>query len=405
MKISAIIAEYNPIHNGHIYHINETKKALNSDGIICVMSGNFVQRGEPSIIDKWIRTETALHNGIDLVLELPTVYAVSSAEFFGFGAVSLLNSLNVVSNLSFGSELGDLKSIYNIANILTKETTDYKKSLKSYIDLGLPYYTARSYALGEILDENHCGNISEILSNSNNILAIEYCKSLIKIDSSIEPFTIKRNGDNYNDLQIKSKLPSATAIRKHIKDKGSLSLKDFMPPYATDKLSYLIKNGYDFTFKEAIFRYIKYKCLTLENNIEKIPDASEGLNNKIYNSILSSNCFEELMDKAKSKRYSYTRISRILCQYFIGFENYNTNLLRSVPCPYARVLGFNETGRRILRLIKNNSDIPFYTKLPCINAANECLKLDIQATNAYSILNKNIKPMSDYTTSPIFTKI
>ena len=154
MNISAIISEYNPIHNGHIYHINNTIKKAKSDGIICVMSGNFVQRGEPSIIDKWNRAKMALLNGIDLVLELPAIYAVSSAEFFAFGAVSLLNNLNVVSNLSFGSEDGNIKSLYRLAKFLTDETDDYKALLKSYINLGLPYYVARNKAVHELLGEN-----------------------------------------------------------------------------------------------------------------------------------------------------------------------------------------------------------------------------------------------------------
>lgn len=401
MKISAIIAEYNPIHNGHIYHINTTKEKLNSDGLICVMSGNFMQRGEPSIIDKWQRAKMALLNGIDLVLELPTIYAVSSAEFFAFGAVSLLNNLNVVHNLSFGSEYGSLDSFKHLAKILTAETDDYKIILKNYIKLGLPYYTARNNALSELLNEN----MDKLLKSSNNILAIEYCKSIIKLKSSIKPITVKRIGDNYNEENIKSNFPSATSIRKLIMNNADLrQLEGFMPPSAYSELLEMAKNNYDFASKEKIFQYIKYKSLASQNNIGNIPDASEGLHNKIYNSIISSDNINQLILKIKSKRYSYTRINRILCQYFIGFENYNTGVLRSNPCPYARILGFNDTGREILRFIKSSSDIPIYSKLPKKELLDDCLKLDIQSSNAYSLLNKSVKPMSDYLISPIYLK-
>lgn len=399
MKISAIIAEYNPMHNGHIYHIDETKKSSNSDGTICVMSGNFVQRGEPSIIDKWERTKIALLNGIDLVLELPSIYAVSSAEFFAFGAVSLLNSLNIVNNLSFGSETGNIKDLYTLAEILTKEPDEYKIKLKTYINLGLPYYAARNKALSQLLPKN----IDNLLTNSNNILGIEYCKSLIKLHSSINPITVRRIGDDYNNENIISNFPSATAIRKSLMYNTDLSsLASFMPNSTYEELLKLHNANYNFVFKENLFQYLKYKCLSSENHIDNIPDASEGLHNKIYDCIISSNNINELILKVKSKRYSYTRISRILCQYFIGFENYNTALLRKKPCPYARILGFNDRGREMLKLIKSNSNIPIYSKLPKKELLDDCLKLDIQATNAYSIINKNVRPMWDYLTSPIY---
>lgn len=401
IKITAIIAEYNPIHNGHVYHINSTREQLKSDGIICVMSGNFMQRGEPSIIDKWSRTKMALLSGVDLIIELPTIYAISSAEFFAFGAVSLLNKLNVVHSLSFGSEDGNLNSLEHLARILTEEPDDYKFNLKAYINLGLPYFSARNKALSELLNED----VNELLAQSNNILGIEYCKSIIKLNSSIKPITIKRTGDNYNEQDIKSQFPSSTAIRKIIMDNTNLDkLNGIMPVSAYSELLQMANNNYDFAFKEKMFQYLKYKSFSSPNNIQNIPDASEGLHNKIYNSILSSDNINELIFKIKSKRYSYTRISRILCQYFIGFENYNTDLLRRTQCPYARILGFNDKGREILKLIKKNTDIPIYSKLPKIELLNDWLKLDVQASKTYSIINKSVKPMSDYLISPLYLR-
>lgn len=406
MKISAIIAEYNPLHNGHVFHINKTKEITKCEGLIGIVSGHFVQRGEPSIIDKWTRAKLAVLNGMDLVIELPAVYSTSSAEFFSYGAVSLLHNLNVVDSLSFGSEVGDLKLIYYIANILQNPSSEYSYLLKKYISLGLPYFTARSKALFEFsrkdLDINLTKSIESILSSSNNILAIEYCKSIIKLKSSIKPVTIKREGANYNEKEITSKFPSATAIREQLKSKTNLkNLNYYLPPSTYEELSYMLHKDYDFAFSKDTFEFLKYKCITGYNNLDKIPDANEGLHNKIYKSIIHCKNFDELMSNIKSKRYSYTRLSRILCQYFIGFENYPTEILRKESCPYARVLAFNSRGIEILRFIKKNSVVPVYSKLPKYNDICECLKLDILSTKAYSIINKNIDPLADYLNSPL----
>ncbi|AJA48154.1 hypothetical protein CPAST_c20840 [Clostridium pasteurianum DSM 525 = ATCC 6013] len=406
MKISAIIAEYNPMHKGHILHINKTRELTNCDGIIGVISGNFVQRGQPSIIDKWTRAELAVLNGIDLVIELPSVYSISSAEFFSYGAISLLNNINVVDSLCFGSECGNLEPIYYIANTLQNPSYEYLDLLRKYIASGLPYFTARSKALFEIsqnnIDINLTNSLESILSSSNNILGIEYCKSLIKLNSSIKAFTIKRQGDDYNCQYINSEFPSATAIRKLIENDYDLnSIKNLLPDSVYEKIISLYKNNYDFAFSKDMFKFLRYKCLTNNNNIDKIPDANEGLHNKIYKSIINSTDFEDLMSNIKSKRYSYTRLSRILCQYFIGFDNYDTEILRKASCPYARILAFNKKGLEILKLIKKNSYIPLYSKLPKSKDMNSCLELDILSTKAYSILNKSINPLADYLNSPV----
>ena len=406
MKVSAIIAEYNPLHNGHVFHINKTKEITKCDGLIGIVSGNFVQRGEPSIIDKWTRAKLAVLNGIDLVIELPAVYSISSAEFFSYGAISLLHNLNIVDSLCFGSEAGDLKLIYYISSILQNPSSEYSYLLKKYISLGLPYFTARSKALLEFLnkdiDINLTKSIESLLSSSNNILAVEYCKSLIKLKSNIKAVTIKREGSNYNEKEISSNFPSATAIREQIKSKTNLeNLNHYLPSSTYKELLYMFYNNYDFVFLKDAFEFLKYKCITGYNNLDKIPDANEGLHNKIYKSIIRCKDLDELMSNIKSKRYSYTRLSRILCQYFIGFENYPTEILRKEPCPYARVLAFNNRGIEILRYIKKNSTMPVYLKLPKYKDICQCLKLDILSTKAYSIINKNVDPLADYLNSPL----
>ncbi|MFU0823918.1 nucleotidyltransferase [Clostridium sp.] len=397
MNLTAIITEYNPLHMGHLYHIESCKKLTNCDGIICVMSGNFTQRGIPSIISKWDRAKTALNCGVDLVIELPLIYSLSSAEFFAFGAVSLLNSLGVVNNLCFGSESGNIKSIYKIASALYEEPEIFKDYLKSYLNKGLSYPAARSKALSHIFKKDL--DIIETLKHPNNILAIEYCKSLIKLGSPIVPYTITRVGSSYNSLNLEKQFSSATSIRNHLKNKRNIELLMNTLPSSSYNILYTHYNNKNLVFEESIFKYIKYKALTSKNNLENLPDVSEGIHNKLYSALSSSSSYEELINAVKSKRYTYSRISRILCQYFIGLEEYNTAELRKLPAQYARILGFNNRGREILREIKKVTSIPIYTKLP--KNLNDMLEVDIQGTKAYSILNKSVSFNSDFTISPI----
>lgn len=407
MNISGIIVEYNPLHNGHVYHINKTKELTNCDALICVTSGNFAQRGIPSSIDKWTKTKMALDNGVDLVIELPTIYSVSSAEFFSNGAVSLLDSLGVVNNICFGSEHGDISDIYNISNILLKEPLEFKVILKTYLSKGITYPLARANALYDYLINSKMSISNLLLGNflnsSNNILGIEYCKSLIKLNSSITPCTIKREGASYNSNIIHNEFSSATAIRKFVKENGpSTNLENYVPPSVFADIKDLYSKDIRFIFEDSMFPYIKYKSATSKNSLINLPDVSEGLDNKIIKSLLNNLTYSSTLNDIKSKRYTYSRISRILCQYFIGFDNFDINKLRSAPCPYARILGFNSKGKSILKSIKSNSSIPLYTKIS--KHSNETLQLDIQSTRAYSLLNKSIGPNSDYLISPIIIK-
>ncbi|WP_078681590.1 MULTISPECIES: nucleotidyltransferase [Clostridium] len=403
MKITSIIAEYNPLHNGHIYHINKTKEITSSDAIVCIMSGNYVQRGIPALVDKWSRTKAALESGIDLVIELPALYALSSAEFFAFGAISLLDSLNIIDSICFGSEIGNIDYILEISNILNNETEAFKKSLKYYLNKGFTYPAARSKALyNYILDKNIYfeNNLHEILNSSNNILAIEYCKSLIKLNSNIKPYTIKREGSSYNSTKLSKIFSSATSIRRYIKNNNNFNeLKNHIPDASFNMLNLYKNSGVQFVFEDLMFDFIKYKHFNSEHEIENLPDVSEGLHNRISKALKSAKNFDDLIENIKTKRYTYTRINRILCQYFIGFEKFNTKILRTTPCPYARILGFNEIGIKILKEMKEKSSIPIYTKLP--KNADDILLLDIQSTKSYSILNKYIDHNSDYIISPI----
>ncbi|MGG7057537.1 nucleotidyltransferase [Clostridium nigeriense] len=398
MNITGIITEYNPFHNGHLYHLNSAKEVTNCDGIICIMSGNFVQRGEPALIDKWKRAEMALLNGVDLVIELPTFYALSSAEFFASGAIKILNSIGVVNNIFFGSESGNIELLHKIAKLLTFESDILKDSIKENLKTGVTYAKARELSLINILNED---SLAEVLSNSNNILGIEYIKALLKINSTIIPLTMKREGSNYNDKELSTIFSSATSIRKNLKNGKDLSsLNPYMPKESLNILSNLIKSNYPFVFEEEIYKYVKYKLLTNCVNFNNLFDAKEGLDNKFLKEIYFSSSYEDLIFRVKSKRYTYTKISRLITQIFLSLDNYSANELIKDTNLYARVLAFNNTGKLILKEMKKNSTIPIITKVPK-NIDNPLLSLDIQATKAYSILNSKVNPLSDYFISPI----
>ena len=395
--ITGIITEYNPFHKGHEYHLKNAKSDTNADGIICVMIGNFMQRGIPGILDKWKRAEMALQNGVDLVLELPVVYALSSAEHFAFGSVSLLNSLGIVDNLYFGSEEGRIDILQNISSTLVNEPLEYKRLLKNHLDSGLPFHSSRANALNEYLNSS---DVLNVLANSNNILGIEYIKALIQLQSKIIPKTLKREGSSYNDIDLSYAYSSATSIRNHLKENSLKELINILPKASYDILCKLSNANYPFIFEEDMFKYIKYKLLTNENSLLKLPDISEGLENKILKEILNADSLKELILNSKSKRYTYTRISRILTQSFLNLEEFDLLKLYKMPAPYARVLGFNSNGRAMLKNIKSKGSINLITKVPRNNLSDH-MKIDILGTKAYSLLNPKINPMDDYLKGPV----
>ena len=403
MKTSAIISEYNPLHLGHLHHIEYTKKETGCDALICIMSGSFTQRGVPAIIDKWTRAEMAIKSGIDLVIELPVIYSVASAEFFSRGAVEILDKLNIINFLSFGSESGDIELIRTIGQILAEEPEAYTINLKNNLKSGLPFTQARTNALKAYMKDKsiYKGSIETFLNSSNNILAIEYCKALIKLNSNIKPITLKRLGDSYNATVPKSAFTSATALRNIISAGAFGEIKKYVSEEVNKTIISLLENEYTFAFSEAMFPYLKYKLFT-DLHLKGIPDAGEGLDNKLYKGALKSNCLEELIMQGKSKRYTYTRISRILCQYFLGFEEYPIELMRKESPEYCRVLAFNDIGRELLKEIKKKTELNIITKLP--KTPSPMLELDIKSTKAYSILNPRIKPNEDYFRSPSYLK-
>ncbi|BDR75404.1 nucleotidyltransferase [Clostridium tetani] len=401
MNITGVIVEYNPFHNGHLYHLNKTKEITDCDGIVAVMSGHFVQRGSPALLDKWTRAKLALLNGVDLVLELPTIYSTSSAEFFAYGATSLLDGINIVNNLCFGSELGNIDIILKTSKILQEEPLSFKGDLKNFIDKGISFPNAREKALINFMrKEKNSFDFNNVLCLSNNILALEYCKNLFKINSNIKPFTVKRQGSHYNCLHLRDNLSSATAIREYIGNNENLdNLVKSVPETVLNMLKNFQNEQCKFPFEEDMFTYIKHKYFSNTGSIENLPDVSEGIHNRIYRALDTCNTLKEAMNMIKTKRYTYTRIKRILCHYFIGMDMINSDELRRKPCPYARILGFNRKGQDILKLIKKSSNIPIINKIP--KKIDSTLNLDINATKCYSLLNKKVNPLDDFLKKPV----
>lgn len=394
--ITGIITEYNPFHKGHEYHLKNAKCDTNTNCIVCVMSGNFMQRGIPSIIDKWKRAEMAIKNGVDLVLELPLVYSISSAEHFAFGSVSLLNSLGIIDYLYFGSEEGTISTLKEIAETLVYEPLKYRNLLKDNLKSGLPFHLSRANALSCYLKNN---KTLDILSNSNNILGIEYIKALISLNSSIIPKTLKREGSSYNDVNLSSSFSSATSIRKHLKENSLSEISDTLTKASYDILQDLRTSNYPFVFEEDMFKFIKYKLFTNDKSLLNLPDVSEGLENKILQEIIHANSINELILNSKSKRYTYTRISRILAQCFLNLEDFNLLDLCKTNTPYIRILAFNSIGRNILKEMKSKSNNTIITKVPRNNLCDH-MKIDILGTKAYSLLNPKVNPMDDYLKKP-----
>lgn len=391
MKICGIVAEYNPFHNGHLYHIEKTKEQSNCDAIVCVMSGNFVQRGTPALFDKWSRTRMALQNGVDLVIELPVYYATASAEYFAQGSISLLDNLGVIDNISFGNSCNDIKILKRIANVLYLEPDGYKKELQKEIKKGVSYPVARSNALTSFLKKEIDENLlSEILLDSNNILGIEYLKALLYCNSSIEPIAIERKGGNYNSIFIDGNMCSATAIREMLYNHDTQKLPDVMPASSFEIMNSEILNGKSPMFldnyeKEIIYE-IRKKSL---DSLKDVADVSEGLENLMKKASSESSNINDLIEIIKSKRYTKTRIQRILLHTLLEISKTETEDYKHNP-QYIRVLGFTKNGEKILSKITSKTSMPVVTSVnKFIKNANEpakkMIEKDILATDIYTL--------------------
>ena len=387
--VLGIIAEYNPFHNGHLYHLLKSKEEAKADSVIAVIGGNFTQRGEPSLVDKWSKAEMALANGADLVIELPTLYSTSSAENFADGAIKILNSLKVVNAISFGSETEDLNKLNVIANTLYKEPKEYKEFLSSNLKKGLSFPKAREEAIVRYLGDKQ---YSFLLSSPNNILGIEYLKALKKYNSEIKPICIQRKDAGHLSLDYTGEVASATAIRKLVYANRMKEVKTFTTPATFRILEEEIRKGHfvkDLSIFEDIIIYNLRKMSLAE--IANLPDVSEGLENSIKKAANSCNTIDEFINIVSSKRYTSTRIRRILLYTLLGITKRDMSISKKT-IPYVRVLGFNENGKNLISKIKRcNPRLSIITSVKKFEDANvnKNLKImldkDIFATNVYTL--------------------
>ncbi len=389
-KVIGIIAEYNPFHNGHLYHLQKSLQMTHSSYSVAVVSGNFTQRGSTSLVDKWAKAEIAIKNGIDLVLELPLLYSISSAENFAEGAIKILDSLKVIDYLSFGSELGDISTLNIIADILYKEPKAYKNILSHELSKGLSFPKARENAL--LMYLNDIRRFSNLLSSPNNILGIEYLKALKKLKSPITPITVERYNSGYHDTTYNGNVASATAIRNIVKNNGWDILRKVVPENTFSTLLENIKVGHVVSDLSVFEKQIIYNLRKMSvQEIAELPDVSEGLEHAIKNAANSCNSVVEFLNIIKSKRYTNTRIQRILLYALLGITKKDMALSKKA-IPYVRVLGFNNKGKYLIsEIAKANPKLEIITSvkkyMDTSNNKNSkyMLEKDIWATNVYTI--------------------
>lgn len=421
MKALGIICEYNPLHNGHIYHIQEALRISNAECIIAVMSGDYVQRGEPAILDKYTRTQIALDCGIDFVVELPACYALSSAECFAEGAMSICHALHVDS-ICFGSECNHIDKLQTIAAFLIKDSNSYKNSLKKYLALGNSFAKSRSMTVTDILGADY----SKILEEPNNILGVEYIKAILKNNFNIKPLTIMRAGNGYNNCSDKGMYLSASGIREALKKKRSI---DSYIPQSTLQSIEIYKNQSkdenfihtdDFSsllwfqlsnilFKAESNKYQSSKGVVSSTKnyfiqyMLQFIDVTPELAASIYNHTIkwyTGSCnysFSSFAENIKTKNYALSRIKRILFRIILGFDKEKSAQYDTLP--YIKILGFNQKGRAYLKSIKKSVSIPIVTKTADYK---DLLFMDIHAANIYNDVYKmqhDISILNDYVQS------
>ena len=368
MSSIGIICEYNPFHNGHLYHIKETKKMFPNSPIILIMSGNFTQRGIPSIINKWEKTKLALQYGVDLVVELPYVFASQSADIFAKGSIQLLKELKI-TDIVFGSETSTAKELINLSNIQLNNI-EYNKTVKKYLDNGINYPTAMSRALKDI------SNIT--ITTPNDLLGLSYTKEIITQQANINIHPIKRTV-GYHDINITNNYASASLIREKLQNNEVVN--NLMPYHSNN----IIKNN-NLHFINDYFQLLKFKILS-DNHIEKYQTVDEGIENRIYKNILKSKNIEELIEKIKTKRYTYNKIQRMLTHILCGFTKEEGSNINN---EYIRILGFSSNGKKYLNKIKKELTLPIIFNYK--DNISKILDIEFRTTCIYaSILNEKDK--------------
>lgn len=394
-KRIGIIAEYNPFHNGHLYQIQKAKELTGADTVIAVMSGNFTQRGETSLINKFEKAKMALQNEVDMVIELPTIYSISSAENFALGGVKILNEIGNIDYLVFGIEEENLEKLQAIADVLVNEDNEFKRNIKEELNKGNSYPKAREIALKKVLLSE---NVENIMQKPNNILAIEYLKALKTTNSKIKPIAIKRKNTMHNDENINENYASGTYIRKLFIENNFNEIRKVVPKYTYERLLELKNQGAYVSSINDFSDIVIYKIRTMtKEEISQIADVNEGLENIIKLASTTCKTIDEIVEKVSTKRYTKTRISRILTYILLDITKSEIEQSKNAN-PYIRVLGINKKFEGILKTINNDKLITSLKKFEENNGENQLLNIDKKATEIYTIkYPKSVQANLDYT--------
>jgi predicted nucleotidyltransferase len=414
MKAVGLVTEYNPFHNGHLYHLNKAMDLTGADISVAVMSGDFVQRGEPAVLDKYTRASMALNSGVNLVVELPVNYAVSSAESFAAGALKVLDYIKADS-IAFGSESGNIERLSKLAHILCDNEDTLYKEISKYTANGISYAAARQKVVEKLTDKD----TAAMLTSSNNILAVEYLKAIIKNNYAIKPYTIKRQGDDYNDTDIRSDYASATALRGNLK---ADNISKYIPVKAGLILSSNTNYIYSDDITEALFTRLldilfasSYDKNVFIENVMKYPDVNKEIAGRLYKSAMDmitrtvphragskdneAFSFGSLCEHIKTKEVPLSRIKRALVRITLGLDK--KHMEKYSNAPYIRVLGFDKKGQEYLSYIRKTVEVPLITKTADYK---EMLLDDIHAANIYNMIvagKYGVKEQGDYVKSPI----
>ncbi len=375
MKICLAVCEYNPFHNGHALHLGAMKEHTGDDYVAVIMSGNFTQRGELAVCDKFTRARHAIQAGADAVFELPVVFATANAELFAKGAVKLLSALPGEKTLFFGAESGTKEDFLTAANILSNESKEFKKSLKSQLKEGISLAKAKMNALSEL----DTGVDIELLKSPNNILGLEYTRAIAEGKYDIDIYPFPRQGAGYNDLKIYKNLSSASAIRQAIKDGKKKKIKKNVPPFVYGDLPEKLPSADNLTFYSIIVNDRK--------TLAEISDCTEGLENRLKSAAKDSFTLDELKEKVATKRYTSTRINRILTSSLLGISGkFIEKCLRSDL--YLNILAVKDDGVKLLSEIKKNCKIPLISRKNDVESlkgtALECFEKDVLANDIYN---------------------
>ena len=414
MKAVGLVTEYNPFHNGHLYHLNKAMELTGADISVAVMSGDFVQRGEPAVLDKYTRASMALNSGVNLVIELPVNYAVSSAESFAAGALKVLDYIKADS-IAFGSESGDIERLSKLAHILCDNEDALYKEISKCTANGISYAAARQKTVEKLTDRD----TAAMLTSSNNILAVEYLKAIIKNNYAIKPYTVQRQGDDYNDTDIRSDYASATALRGNLK---ADNISKYIPVKAGLILSSNTNYIYPDDITEALFTRLldilfasSYDKNVFIENVMKYPDVNKEIAGRLYKSAMDMITrtvpqgaeskdngvfsFGSLCEHIKTKEVPLSRIKRALVRITLGLDKKHMEKYSNEP--YIRVLGFDKKGQEYLSYIRKTVEVPLITKTADYK---EMLLDDIHAANIYNMIaagKYGVKELGDFVRGPV----